>query len=107
HILIAEDAPINQELMVTLLKKAGHEVELVTSGEAAVTAVQRGGFDLVLMDVQLPRMDGFAATRAIRALEGNVGTLPIVALTARASSKDVEECLAAGMNDHLPKPIDA
>lgn len=107
RILIAEDTPINQELMVTLLKKAGHEVELVTNGEAALDAVRRGRFDLVLMDLQLPRMDGFAATRAIRALEGNKGRIPVIALTARASSKDVEECLAAGMNDHLPKPIDA
>ena len=107
HILIAEDTPINQELMVTLLKKAGHEVELVTNGEAAVAAVRRGGFDLVLMDLQLPRMDGFAATRAIRALEGEMCRIPVVALTARASSRDVDECLAAGMNDHLPKPIDA
>jgi len=107
RILIAEDTPINQELMVTLLKKAGHEVELVTSGEAAVAAVQRGRFDLVLMDLQLPRMDGFAATRAIRALEGDIGRIPVIALTARASSKDVDDCLAAGMNDHLPKPIDA
>jgi response regulator RpfG family c-di-GMP phosphodiesterase len=59
------------------------------------------------MDLQLPRMDGFAATRAIRALEGAKARIPVIALTARASSKDVEECLAAGMNDHLPKPIDA
>jgi PAS domain S-box-containing protein len=107
RVLIAEDTPINQELMVTLLKKAGHEVELVTNGEAAVEAVRRTPFDLVLMDLQLPRMDGFGATRAIRALEGKIGEIPIIALTARASSKDVEECLAAGMNDHLPKPIDA
>jgi PAS domain S-box-containing protein len=107
RILIAEDTPINQELMVTLLKKAGHDVELVTNGEAALAAVRRGRFDLVLMDLQLPRMDGFAATRAIRALEGDKGRIPVIALTARASSKDVEECLGAGMNDHLPKPIDA
>jgi len=60
-----------------------------------------------LMDLQLPRMDGFAATHAIRAIEGELGRIPVIALTARASSKDVEESLAAGMNDHLPKPIDA
>jgi PAS domain S-box-containing protein len=107
HVLIAEDTPINQELMVTLLKKAGHDVDLVTNGEAAVAAVRRGGVDLVLMDLQLPRMDGFAATRAIRGIDGDMGGIPVIALTARASSKDVEESLAAGMNDHLPKPIDA
>ena len=107
RILVAEDTPINQELMVTLLKKAGHEVELVTDGEGALAAVQRRPFDLVLMDVQLPRMDGFVATRAIRALDSSASTVPVIALTARALSRDVEDCLAAGMNDHLSKPIDA
>jgi PAS domain S-box-containing protein len=107
RILVAEDTPINQELMVTLLKKAGHDVELVTDGEAALAAVQRRAFDLVLMDVQLPRMDGFVATRAIRALDSSASAVPVIALTARALSRDVEDCLAAGMNDHLSKPIDA
>ena len=107
RVLIAEDTPINQELMVTLLKKAGHEVELVTDGEAALAAVQRRPFDLVLMDVQLPRMDGFVATRAIRALDSSASAVPVIALTARALSRDIEDCLAAGMNDHLSKPIDA
>jgi len=107
RILVAEDTPINQELMVTLLKKAGHEVELVTDGEAALAAVQRRQFDLVLMDVQLPRMDGFVATRAIRALDSSTSAVPVIALTARALLRDVEDCLAAGMNDHLSKPIDA
>ena len=107
RILVAEDTPINQELMVTLLKRAGHEVELVTDGEAALAAVQRRPFDLVLMDVQLPRMDGFVATRAIRALDSSASAVPVIALTARALSRDVEDCLAAGMNDHLSKPIDA
>lgn len=107
RILVAEDTPINQELMITLLKKAGHEVELVTDGEAALAAVQRSSFDLVLMDVQLPRMDGFVATRAIRALDSSVSAVPVIALTARALSRDIEDCFAAGMNDHLSKPIDA
>jgi PAS domain S-box-containing protein len=107
RILVAEDTPINQELMVTLLRRAGHEVDLVTTGEAAVAAVQRKQFDLILMDVQLPRMDGFAATRSIRALASSMRTVPVIALTARALTKDVEDCLAAGMNDHLSKPIDA
>ena len=107
RILVAEDTPINQELMVTLLKKAGHDVALVTDGEAALAAVQRRPFDLVLMDVQLPRMDGFVATRAIRALDSSASAVPVIALTARALARDVEDCLAAGMNDHLSKPIDA
>jgi PAS domain S-box-containing protein len=107
RILVAEDTPINQELMVTLLKKAGHDVELVTDGEAALAAVQRRPFDLVLMDVQLPRMDGFVTTRAIRALDSSASAVPVIALTARALARDVEDCLAAGMNDHLSKPIDA
>lgn len=106
-VLLAEDMPMNQELMVTLLRRAGHEVTVVGDGEAAVAAARQGAFDLILMDVQLPRMDGLQATRTIRALEGDLGKVPIVAMTARALSRDVEKCLAAGMNDHLSKPVDA
>jgi PAS domain S-box-containing protein len=107
RILLVEDMPMNQELMITLLRRAGHEVDVVGDGEAALAAVKGQAFDVVLMDVQLPRMDGLAATRAIRSLDGPVRNTPIIAMTARALSKDVEQCLAAGMNDHLPKPIDA
>ncbi len=107
RILLVEDTVMNQELMITLLRRAGHEVEVVGDGEAAVEAVQRRDFDLVLMDVQLPRMDGMAATHAIRRLGTAASRLPVIAMTARALSGDVEKCLAAGMNDHLSKPVDA
>ncbi len=107
RILLVEDTLMNQELMITLLRRAGHEVELAADGEAAVEAVRRHEFDLILMDVQLPRMDGMAATRAIRRLGTATSRAPIIAMTARALSGDVEKCLDAGMDDHLSKPVDA
>jgi PAS domain S-box-containing protein len=107
RILLVEDQPMNQELMITLLQRAGHKVEVAGDGEAAVKAVQQREFDLVLMDVQLPRMDGVAATRAIRGLGTAAADIPIIAMTARALASDVERCLAAGMDDHLSKPVDA
>ncbi len=106
RILLVEDTPMNQELMITLLRRAGHEVEVVGDGEAAVAAVRRRDFDLILMDVQLPRMDGLTATRMIRQLATAGSQTPIIAMTARALSGDVEKCLAAGMDDHLSKPVD-
>ena len=107
RILLVEDTPMNQELMLTLLRRAGHMVEVVGDGEAAVAAVQRRPFDLVLMDVQLPRMDGLAATRAIRQLGTPAAQTPVIAMTARALPGDAEKCFAAGMSDHLSKPVDA
>lgn len=107
RILLVEDMPMNQELMITLLGRAGYRVEVVGDGEAAVEAVTRGTFDLVLMDVQLPRMDGATATRMIRRSGAPASDIPIIAMTARALSGDVEKCLAAGMDDHVSKPIDA
>ncbi|MGO8915072.1 MAG: PAS domain S-box protein [Stellaceae bacterium] len=106
RILLVEDTPMNQELMITLLRRAGHEVEVVGDGEAAVAAARRQGFDLILMDVQLPLMDGLSATRAIRQLGTEASRTPIIAMTARALPGDVEKCLAAGMDDHLSKPVD-
>jgi CheY-like chemotaxis protein len=107
RILLAEDAPMNQELAVTLLKRAGHEIEVVGDGAAAVDMVKHRSFDLILMDVQLPSMSGLEATRAIRALAIPMSKVPIIAMTARALSRDVEACRKAGMDDHLSKPIDA
>jgi PAS domain S-box-containing protein len=107
RVLLAEDTPMNQELTVTLLRRAGHEVEVVSDGAAALAAVQQRPFDIILMDVQMPVLDGYEATRAIRALAGDAGKIPIVAMTARALMSDVEKCLAAGMDDHIAKPIDA
>jgi CheY-like chemotaxis protein len=106
RILVAEDNPINQVVAVRLLEKHGHTVVVAATGREAVAAVQGGGFDLVLMDVQMPEMDGFEATAAIRAAEPRADRrLPILALTALAMSGDRERCLAAGMDGYLTKPI--
>ncbi|MFN3295159.1 ATP-binding protein, partial [Caldimonas sp.] len=106
RVLLAEDNPLNRELAVALLERAGARVTAVDNGAQAVTEVQRRKFDVVLMDVQMPEMDGFEATRRIRALPGDAARLPIVAMTANAMSGDRERSLAVGMNDHLTKPID-
>jgi PAS domain S-box-containing protein len=107
RVLLVEDIVMNQELMITLLRRAGHQVEVAGDGESALAALQRRRFDLVLMDVQLPRMDGLEATRHIRRLAPPASQVPVIAMTARALSGDVEKCFAAGMNDHLAKPVDA
>jgi PAS domain S-box-containing protein len=106
RILLAEDAPMNQELIVALLTKAGYEVEVVGDGLAAIEAAKRRSFDLLLLDLQMPRLDGFKAAEAIRALPEPLGKLPIIAITAKVLPRDVERCRAAGMNDHLAKPIE-
>ncbi len=111
-ILLVEDSPINAEVAGSILRDAGYAFDLVTDGLRAVEAVQRRPYDFVLMDCQLPELDGYDATRRIRALEaagklGGAGRLPIVALTASAMPGDLERCLAAGMDDHIAKPVDA
>jgi CheY-like chemotaxis protein len=106
NVLVAEDNHVNQRLIVRMLEKAGHRVEVARTGREAVQAVGRGAYDLVLMDCLMPEMDGFEATRAIRAGETESGRhLPIVALTANAMQGDRDQCLAAGMDDYLTKPI--
>ncbi len=108
HILLVEDNLGNQKLAVRLLEKQGHTVEVANDGAAALDAVARGSFHLVLMDVQMPGMDGFEATLAIRERERSTGEyVPIVAMTAHAMSGVRERCLAAGMDDYITKPIDA
>jgi signal transduction histidine kinase/CheY-like chemotaxis protein len=102
RILVAEDNAVNRKIAVRLLESLGYEAEVAHDGLAAVAAVKSGNFDLVLMDWQMPIMDGLQATAAIRA-EGR--QLPIVALTANAMEGDRERCLAAGMNDYLAKPL--
>ncbi|MFO1014676.1 MAG: response regulator [Caulobacteraceae bacterium] len=106
RILLAEDNEINTLLACTLLEEAGYSVEPVVNGRLAVEAMQSRAFDLILMDVQMPEMDGLAATRAIRALSGVASRTPIVAMTANAMRSDQDNCLEAGMNDFVSKPID-
>ena len=96
---------MNQQLIAALLKREGHRTTIVANGQLAVDAVQSRHFDLVLMDVQMPVLDGTGATRAIRALEGPVSKIPIVAITANALRGDMETYLAAGMNGYVSKPI--
>jgi hypothetical protein len=106
RVLVAEDNQINTLFITSLLQRLGHEVRSVPSGEAAIAAVGAGAFDLVLMDVQMPVMDGLEATRQIRAREARVGgRIPIVALTASALPGDERRCLEAGMDAHLRKPL--
>jgi signal transduction histidine kinase/DNA-binding response OmpR family regulator len=106
RILVAEDNLINQRVAVNLLTRRGHDVVLVDDGLKAADAVAREGFDLVLMDVQMPHMDGFEATAAIRAREREVGGhVRIVAMTAHALKGDADRCLDAGMDGYLSKPL--
>jgi two-component system, sensor histidine kinase and response regulator len=105
--MLAEDTPTNQKLMARILQKRGHTVELAENGREAVDLIRRSQFDVALMDVQMPVMNGFEATAAIRALEEESHThLPIVALTAHAMQDDCERCLRAGMDGYIAKPFD-
>ena len=106
RVLVAEDNPVNQRLTLTLLRRAGHLAEAVSNGaEAVATLSSPSAYDLVLMDVQMPVMDGLEATRMIRRLPGPAATIPIIALTANAMQGDDTVCLEAGMDDYLSKPI--
>lgn len=105
HILLAEDNLINQKVAIALLEKAGHTVQLAQNGHEAVLAVQTAQFDVILMDMHMPEMDGLAATRAIRCLPAPTSTLPIIALTAAGTASDIQTCKDAGMNHFLVKPF--
>ena len=107
RLLVAEDNEINQMVIGELLRRLGYGFDLVDNGLKAVEAVARGGYDLVLMDCQMPELDGFEAASAIRAAEAAAGgpRVPVIALTANAIKGDRERCLAAGMDDYLSKPI--
>jgi CheY-like chemotaxis protein len=104
-VLVAEDNKVSQVLARGLLEKQGHRVTIATNGVEAIQAFKNGSFDLILMDVQMPMMDGFEATGAIRLIEGSGRRTPIIALTAHAMGSDHQRCLAAGMDGFVSKPI--
>jgi two-component system sensor histidine kinase/response regulator len=106
RILLVEDNEINQQVAREILESAGLRVTLADNGQEAVNAVQKNHYDAVLMDVQMPVMDGYTATREIRNLNSEIRNVPIIAMTAHAMTGDEEKSLAAGMNDHVTKPID-
>jgi CheY-like chemotaxis protein len=104
RVLVADDYPVNQKIIRKLLELHGCIVDVVNNGSEAVAAITAGNFDLILMDCQMPVMDGFSATRELRALGC---TLPIIALTASVMAGDRERCVAAGMDDYIAKPVRA
>lgn len=105
-VLLAEDDRVNQQVALAMLDRIGCRTELVTNGVAALQAVRRGGWDVVLMDLMMPEMDGLTALRKLRAFPAPLGTVPVVMLTASASIEDVARCRAAGADDFLAKPIE-
>ena len=105
NVLVAEDNLVNQKVVKTILTALGHRATLAANGREAIRLLELGRYDLVLMDLHMPEMDGLAATRAIRARGDHLAATPIIGLTASAMGQDREECFAAGMNDFVTKPI--
>jgi signal transduction histidine kinase len=105
RILLVEDLPMNQELACTILSRAGHQVEIANDGVEAVAAAGKNSYDLILMDIQMPRMDGVTAARKIRQLSNGSRHTPIIAMTANALPEQIREFYQAGMNDHVAKPF--
>ncbi len=105
HVLVAEDHPVNRKVVGLLLQSMGHQVSFAEDGQQAITQASQTDFDLVLMDIHMPVMDGLTSARHIRALSGTRGQVPIVALTADVMNDAAEQAMAAGMNAFLPKPL--
>lgn len=106
RILLVDDVAMNRDIAAEFLRKGGHRVDPVETGQRAIERASEIAYDLILMDVYMPGMDGVDATRAIRALPGAMGTVPIIAMTAGTGAPEIDRCLAAGMNGWLGKPID-
>jgi two-component system sensor histidine kinase/response regulator len=106
HVLLAEDNPVNQMIARRMLERLGYAVTVARNGREAVDQARTTRFDAVLMDVQMPEMNGLEATQAIRSMEQGGPRLPIIALTANAMQGDQAQCLAAGMDAYLTKPVD-
>ncbi|MCP3873782.1 MAG: response regulator [Desulfobacteraceae bacterium] len=105
NILLAEDNAINKKVAVAILNKLGYKVDPVENGKEVIQALGKNIYDLVLMDCQMPEMDGFTATQEIRKLKSKIQTIPVVAMTARAMKEDRDRCLEVGMNDYISKPV--
>ena len=106
RILLVEDNDVNQLVATSILSSQGYTVDVVENGREAVESVEAHDYDVILMDIQMPEMNGVEATKRIRTLDGAKGAIPIIAVTAHAMQGDRESYLAAGMNDYVAKPID-
>ncbi|PCI36720.1 MAG: hypothetical protein COB53_08625 [Elusimicrobia bacterium] len=106
RLLVAEDNPVNQKVLLSMLEKIGFDADLVSDGKAALAAVESGGYDLVFMDCQMPVLDGYESARRIRLLSSGAARVPIIGITAHVLKGDREKALQAGMNDYLAKPIE-
>jgi signal transduction histidine kinase/ActR/RegA family two-component response regulator len=106
HILVAEDNEVNQQVVSAMLENLGHQCEVAADGLEVLAKLPMRHFDLILMDIQMPNLDGLAATRRIRAMESGISQIPIIALTANAMVEDREAYMEAGMNDHVAKPVE-